>query len=290
MANAQATLTHGAESVTFDLLDEAGNLAVARDVRKGELKIYTTGEEDAHAEDNFSAGNSFTLVGILSGSNAYADAKTLAENIIKPRPAAALSLDLTDMPGMGTYDVVPVGESACQIMYDPGERNLVRLQITLTNVRSLAGGTQDAQTYPSPDAGSGVKIERNGTSVTLHDGLQLTRTVGRPNVNVQASSSDSNPKGFDMNKPATDVFEFSGMLKGSNPGTTAATLEEDIIRDPLGDRALTLHFLDNLYSLDAYPVMPVGGQALRTVRSTAEKDMVGIPALRLRVVSNSASE
>lgn len=281
---ADAIISRGNTSVTIPLLEEPQTLTVGRDIGKPNLKTFAVGREDPVIMDSLSATDNWTITGLLSGANAYSDAKTLAEDIIKPRFSSALELDLSSLPSKSKYDVVPATGSALALSYRPGERNLVGVQLSLAGVDEAIGGPQQSQTYPSPDNGQGVKIDLSGTSVTLTSDLTVKRTVGRPDVKLQPNPS-SLPIGVDRNKPATDTFEISGRLTGNSAESNAQTLEEDILRKDLGSGGLTLHFQSGLFGLDAYPVAPTGSQAGRTTFSTAQTGEVNVPKLNLRVIS-----
>jgi hypothetical protein len=283
-----AVLSRGSTSVSVPLLQDGRRLAVARDVGKPTLQTYNVGRTVPRSQDNFNAGDTWTVQGILHGSGAYADAKTLAEDLIKPRATTGtpLQLDLSALPDRSTYNVAPITESALQLTYEPGRREMVGVQLSLQAVNQTFGGDQDAGTTSAPDSGSGVKLDRDGTSVTLSPEVRVQRSVGRPNGKLQKRPSTL-PTYIDQNKAATDQFELSGRLVGSTATSDALTLETDIVRDRLGDATLTLHFLDGLYGLDAYPVVPSGTAATRTVVETALTDYVSVPTLDLQVVDNS---
>lgn len=284
---ADAILSRGATSVTIPILETDGGLAVARDVGKPAANERDVGREDPLVIDNMSAGDSFTVVGLLHGAPAYTDAKTLAEELIKPRATTdtPLQLDLSDLPGRGTYDVAPVTESAATLTYSPGRQQMVGVQLSLSVVGSTIGGEQQAQSTLTSDAGSGVKLERDGTSVTFDTDVGLTRKVGRPQSQLLPRPADL-PTFIDKNDPATDVFELSAELSGAFAASDAQTLEETIIRQRLGFETLQLHFLDNEFGLDAYDVVAKGSAALRTTFDSGETGHVGVPTLTLQAVDN----
>lgn len=287
---ADAILSRGNTSVSVPLLSPSRSIAVARDVGKPTLSEYTVGRQDPRARDNLNAADQFTVQGILTDGTAYADAKTLAEDLIKPRATSGtpLQLDLSALPSRGTYDVAPVSDSACTLTYQPGRRDMVGVQLSLSVVAQTFGGSQSGGGTASPDAGDGVKLERSSAnaSVTLAPDLRVERTIGRPDGKLQQRPADL-PTYIDQNTPATDVFELTGQFGDANAESDATTLEENIVRTRLGDETLTLHFLDNLYGLDAYDVIPNGSGAVRTVFRTTETGIVRVPTLNLKVVDNS---
>lgn len=280
-----AILSRGGTSVTVPILATGGSLAIARDVGKPTAGFPKVGREDPRSQDYQNAGVQWTIVGLLRGSSAYDDAQTLAEDLIKPQTdGTALSLDLSALPSHSTYDVAPANDRALALTYRPGETDMVAVGLSLTAVgETIPGSTQSASANLSPDAGTGVKIERDGTSVTLTSGLTITRQVGRPNAKIQARNATL-PTVIDQNKPASDVFEISAARLTESEATTLA---EDIVRDRLGTDTLTLHFLSNLASLDAYRVFPEGSQAVRYSFQAGATDYVNMPTLKLRVVDNT---
>jgi len=137
---AQATVSRNQTSVTFDIYDEGGNLAVARDIGKPELEFYQVAREAPRSFDGFSATDVFTVVGQFTGSSAYSDAKKLAEDLIRPHSNGdALTLDLSDVPGFTSYEVAVQNESALQLAYPPGQTDWVSVQLQATQVRDTIG-------------------------------------------------------------------------------------------------------------------------------------------------------
>lgn len=288
MATANATLSRGGTSVDIPLIEDPNTLVMARDIGKPTQKIRDVGREDPVIMDSLNANDNWTIAGILHGSNAYSDAKTLAETIIKPRLSSALTLDLSDLPNKSSYSVVPTLESSLRLTYVPGIRKLVGVQLSLATVDSVANTSSDqnSQSYSSPDSGSGIKLARSSNSVTLTNNLEVTRTVGRPGITLNPNPATL-PIAIDQNRPATDRFEISGDLTSSSAESNATTLEEDVLRQQLGSGDLTLHFLDNLFSLDAYPVTPDGSGAGRTTFQSGQIGQVGVPSLKLRVIEET---
>lgn len=283
---ATATISRGGTSVDLPLIGSGNALTLARDVGKPTQSFDAIGNENPISRDHMNASDAFTISGVLLGTTAYSDAKTLAEDIVKPRLASdsPLQLDLSDLPQRGTYDVAPASGSACRLTYVPGRLDIVGVQLTLNQIASTLGGTQEAPSTITPDSGTGIKLDRNGTTVTLATNQQVTRTVGRPGSKLNPRPDDL-PTYHDQNKPAEDVFEISGTLVSPSAEDDALTLEETITRSRLGSDTIDLHFQSNLYGLDAYRVAPTGSQAVRTVFSTGAKGIVEVPKLKLRVVS-----
>lgn len=282
---ANAVISRGGTSVSVPLLADGDTLAVARDVGKPTVKYHDVGREDPLPADHLNAGDAFTFTGLLHGSSAYSDAKTLAESLIKARATTGtpLQLDLSALPNKGTYDVAPITSSAITLAYAPGRTEMVGVQATLNAVEQTIGGSQTTQTHSSPDAGSGIKLTDGVNPVTLTSDLEVVRKVGRPKGKLNPRPADL-PTYIDENAPASDTFEISGELTSGSAEADATTLEEDLVRSRKGQDALTLHFQSGLFGLDAYDVMPEGSQAVRTVFKAGHKGDVEVPKLALRVV------
>lgn len=285
---ADAVLSRGGTTVTTPLLQSGGSLAVARTVGKPTLREAAVGNEEPRAQDYKNAADTWTIAGLLHGPSAYSDAQSLAEDLIKPRATTGtpLQLDLSDLPNRGTYDVAPSTSNAAVLTYVPGGKELVGVQLSLSVVQETNGGSQDSQTHASPDTGTGVKLERGGSSITIQSDLEVKRKVGRPNADLHPRPDDL-PVLIDKNAPASDVFEISGDFTSTSAESDALTLEETITRARLGDETITLHFLDDLFGLSAYTTVPAGTGAVRTVFETGVTGVVSVPTLNLRVVNNA---
>lgn len=282
-----ATLSRGGTSVDIPLLGDSDSLLVARDVGKPTLDTYQTGQENPRSRDHRHASDAWTIVGVLHGGTAYADAQTLAEDLIKSRGTTGtpLQLDLSNLPSRGTYDVAPASDRALTLTYEPGRSQMVGVQLTVNVVDGTIGGSQQAAGTTSPDAGDGIKLEGTSNSLIFDADQTVTRQVGRPNAKLQPQNKEL-PLLIDHNKPASDVFELSAELHDSSAEADAQTLEEDITRDRLGTSTLTVHFLNNLFGLDAYAVVPMGTQAVRTSMAAGQTGRVGVEKLALQVVNN----
>lgn len=283
------TITRGNTSVSFDLIETGGSLLIARDVGKPNLNVYERGREDPRTQDYWSALSVWTVVGYLTGTSAYDDAQTLAESVIKPRldTNTVLELDLSNVTDLGVYDTAPNGASALQLEYVPGERNFVGLQLQLVEVDSVDGGSQTSRATINPDADAGdLKLERPGIAELVFDtDVSVSRSVGRPGAEVDRQPAEL-PRYVDKNAPAEDVFEISAELTGGI--SDANTLIEDILRPQLAGGSLRLHFLSNLYSLDAYEVVPIGSQAGRAqVGEAGVTESIRNPVLKLRTVDQT---
>lgn len=279
-----AVLSRGGTSASIPLVSDGASLVTARDIGKPTLKTHATGSEEPRSQDYQNAQDVWTVTGVLTGSDAYSTAVTLAEDIIKPQLDSPLELDLSALENRGTYDVVPNGESALTLTYAPGRLNIVGVQVSLAVVANAYGGSQSTTEPRTPPSGDGIRVARGDTTVDLTVDIAVTRTVGRGSIELNPNTAEL-PVAIDENAPATDTFEISGVLLDSS--LDAVTLEERILRERLGDSSLTLSFLGETYGLKEYDVVPVGSQAGRTAITAGAKDEVRVPTLELRTVTDS---
>lgn len=135
----------------------------------------------------------------------------------------------------------------------------------------------------------GIKLDRDGTSVTLTDDLALQRQAGRPNSELQPqpSSVAELPKYVDKPRAPRDFFTLSGEFTSSNAESDANTLVTQILRPPLGRGSLTLTFQNGVWELTSYNVVPVGGRSGRVSWVAGDTGIVRVNELALLVVDNS---
>lgn len=125
-------MARGSTSVTFDVYEEAGNLAVSRDIGKPDAKVFETSRELPRTIDNLSSLDTITVVGQFFGSTAYVDAKKLSELFAAESDGVDLTIDLTDLGFASAFKCAPVSESACQVVYESGNVDWVSVQVQVT--------------------------------------------------------------------------------------------------------------------------------------------------------------
>ncbi len=130
-----------------------------------------------------------------------------------------------------------------------------------------------------------IKLSRGATSITLKSDLQVQRRAGRPESQLEPLPTEDLPRYIDKQRPAYDSFELGGTFHDANAAPDTKTLIESILRPPLGTGTLTLEFVNGLYDLDTYTVVPVGGQAGRASYRAGEQGMARIDNLEVRVVA-----
>jgi hypothetical protein len=290
----QATVSRGGVGVTFDIYQESGQLHIARDIGKPASKVYHTSKDAPRVVDQRAPLKTFTIVGQLVGDDAYSDARALAEKMFLPHSDGDdMTLDLSGVTGLGSYTVFPTpGTSSLRLHYPPRQRHWVSLQASFAVVGNTIGGdgSFDAPSYSEkPSFGSAIRLSRGGTSVDLTHELDIRRSCGRPESHLQHTSSDT-PYAVDRPRAYSDVFEVSGMFVSDDASTDANTLQESIIEPRLGYDTLTLDFLDDLYSLGSYSVMPVDTLSSRVSWAAREKNIVRVDRLKLMVVNNEGVE
>lgn len=281
-----ATLERGGTSVTLPLADSAsGSPLVSRDIGKPRLRLQGTGALDPRSIDQWSASMQYTLMVRFTDSDAYQDAITLCDLIKSNSDGTPLYLNV-DLPEFDTdIMVAPAAaqEQAVNLLYAPGRRDWVEADIALTRVSATEGGGQQTASTPT-DTGSGpIRLIGSNGSVSITQGVQVERQVGRPKSVVRAvpGNTATYPKLFDQQKAAYDAFELS-FETVENAGPIAGTLVE-MFTEPLGRGALTLDF-NGLYGMGAVDVLPQGSGALRHQRVSGEEGTSAYPTISLRRV------
>lgn len=138
-----ATFSRGSTSVEFKILRQGGDLAVARDVGKPNLKTRPRSDDASgpRSSDQRSAQDRLVVLGIFEGPGAYSRADALVEDLVKPHSEGTpLELDLTNVPGFNkVYEVGVPNEQAVELDYQPGIRQRVDLQLSVPIVSDTIG-------------------------------------------------------------------------------------------------------------------------------------------------------
>ena len=287
-----ATITHRGldESLTFPILEEAGTPLFSVDVGYPELNIYESGELDPRFNDTRSQLETYTLVSQLRGPDAYSDAIQLAE-FIKTRTGGQEELTI-ELSGEDIPDAYPTTETlvapaaeqarALELTYAPGRTNVVDVELQLTRINAARGETNQIEDTPTDPFGDGpIELSNGGSSVELSDGFSITRTVGRPNTTIRATTADY-PNYTDQRKTAFDGFDIEFQFVEDGPNK-ADTIKNEIFTPRLGRDSLTLDF-NGLFDLGAFNVVPDGSQSLRVQRIAAQKSIEQLPTVSLRRV------
>ena len=277
------------ESITLPIIEESGTPLFSVDVGYPELNIYESGELEPKFDSQRSQLEQYTLATQLHGASAYDDAITLAD-MIKSRTGNGEELTVEvsgdDVPTSYPTTETLVAPAAQQrrplsLTYVPGRTNVVDVELQLTRVGRVTGNAnQDAQT-PTTTGDGPIRIARNGNSVEVSEGINVTRSVGRPNTSIRAIGRDY-PNYTDPRKTANDDFSIEFQLI-DDAQTKAETIKNDIFEPILERDAITLDF-QGLFGMGAFDVVPEGSQAMRVQRLAAQKSIEHLPTMSFRRV------
>lgn len=105
------------------------DLAVARQVGRPEADLRSKPSElPNYIDKRRSASDVFELSGEFLSDAAAEDARTLAEDILRPPLGrGSLTLAFDGLLGLGTYSVFPAGSRAGRVSYSAGETGVVRV-------------------------------------------------------------------------------------------------------------------------------------------------------------------
>lgn len=283
----EATLERDTTSISLPLVGEgAGVPLVAVDHGKPESGPASKGIINPRWGDFWSQLESYTLNVRFTGSDAYSDAIALADLIKSHSGGEDLVLDIPGLPEIDTDVVVapaPEQDSAVSFTYNPGGREMVDAQVSLTRVNETAGtGSQQAST-PTASGSGPITLSDGSDTVSFTAGITVERSVGRPN-SVIRRSTQSYPNYVDHRKAAYEAFELSAEFVDSSAVSDVEDLA-GMVGKQLGRDSLTLDF-NGLYGLGSFAVVPQGSQALRRVRPSAEQGTIIVPKLSLRRVKS----
>lgn len=278
-----ATIERGSTKVTLPLVDgQSGTPVVGTDIGKPNINIQRTGSLDPRSVDQSSGLEQYTLLGQLTGTNAYSDANTLADLIKSNSNGTELVLNI----GMSEFDTdISVAPAAGQdeslaLAYQPGRSQWVDVDLKLTRIDETLGGSDQSASTPTASGTGPIQISDNRRTVDLTDDIVVQRSVGRPNSPIN-QQPDRYPKHTDKHKTAYDAFELAYQITGDVP------TEVGKIREMFGTRlrnsSLTLDF-NGLFNLGSFNVVPEGSDGLRHIRPTGEQGTTLIPTINLRRV------
>lgn len=290
----QATIRHQGrgESITLPIYEERGTPVFSVDLGKPEQRFYTTGELYERFQDRRSILENYSLASRLIGDTAYDDARLLADLITSRQGANGeqLTLELSgdNLSAYPTTEitVAPAAEQeqALELAYNPGRKNVVDVQLTLTRVDpTIAGSANQDATTPTATGDGPITISNGSTTVELVEDIVVSRTLGRPNSVIRATTNQY-PRYTDHRKAAHDAFDIEFQLVDNGP-QRVTDLARDIVGMRLGSDPLTLNF-NGLFGMGAFAVVPDGSQAFRYQRTAGRKDIENVPTLSLRRVAD----
>lgn len=280
----KATLSRGGESVDVPLVEDTSGAPIAiRGVGKPNLQIKNTGSVNPRFSDIFSGLDQYTLVGRFVGSAAYEDALTLAD-FMKENPPEGEPLilnidsdefdtDITVVPGAGQ-------EGALTLGYEPGTKDVVIADISLTRVSNITGTIDQDATTPRASGDGPIQISKGGTTVDLELDVTVDRSIGRPE-DVTRRGVQEDPFQIVKTKSAYDEFELS--VTYTQDAVSIINDLVDLFRPQLQNDPLTLDF-NGLYGMGSMNVVPVGSEAIRFIRTSGTRGVSIIPSMTLRRV------
>lgn len=279
-----ATVERNGTSVDVELLASgSGTPLVSRDIGKPNLDIQQTGSINPRKIDQWSGLEQYTLSGKLTGSNAYSRAITLVDLIKSNSNGNELTLNI----GMNEFDtdinVVPAAgqEQAATVEYNPGWRDYVEVDLSLTRVSKILGGADQPASTPTASGSGPIQLTYRGTTIDLDKGVSVQRSVGRPQSVVRRSPSSRNPSYVDKHKTAYDGFELALEITDNTISTVNDIV--DMFSTQLKRSSITLDF-NGVYGMGEFNVVPTGSGALRTQRVSGEQGTNSIPTIQLRRV------
>lgn len=281
-----AVINRNDTSVNLPLIREGGTPVLSVDWGKPSAKTRDNGGTiDPRAQDNWSGLANYNLMGMFTSSNAYSNAITLADLMKSHSGGTSLTLNvplgevddnISCMPSAGQ-------DSALTLTYNPGQRNMVYVEASLTRIRNLfASGNQDANTPTESSSDPGpIQVTANGTTVDITTDVTVTRTVGRPNSVVRRVPRADFPNYFDKRKVAHDSIELGFQFAGDNYISNITDLADNIFKQRLGRDGMTLDF-NGLYGMGSFDVLPIGSAPFRHARRAGHQGQSVVPTFEFR--------
>jgi len=294
------TVSRGSRSVDIPLLsDGAQDPLLPVDVGKPDQNFQNSGDLNPRVSDFFSVQKTYTVIGRLTGNSAYNDAIRLADLIKSNSDGVELELDVP-LPEFDNDILVapPAGVAeALSLAYPAGTRDRVDVELSLVRIEETMAGANQPATSPiiaayGADYGSDygnatasttdiLELTDGNNTVQLTADVTVNRLVGRPNSTIRKNPTGIFPKHIDHQKAAYEAFEIS--YKERTSISNISTLV-DLFEQKLGRGSLTLDF-NGLFGMGQFDVVPMGGNALRHVRQSAEGAVSPVPTINLRRVT-----
>jgi len=279
------TVTQGATSVDIELVDVANTPLFVSDIGKPNQIIHDgMGTIDPRVTSEWSAMQNYNLVGKLFDYDKAIDLADMMKSIFKDEDKL-LEPNLPEHP-----DVIKVAgqagnSQALSLQYEPGYKDYVNVEAAFTRYGTKAGDHPDAFFNSPRDSGSGpVQIKVAGKTVDFGTDLAVSRQVGRPNDVLRGNPSDTFPRFIGKQKSAVDRFSLS-FQKVSEGVDAVNTLTKEVFEIDLGRNGITLDF-NGLFRLGAFTVVPEGSAAFRQTRRAGENDVIMVPTLDFRVITD----
>jgi len=266
------------------LVSRGGDVLISRDVGKTDLQVRKGGELQPRFQDQYSGIQNITLSGQYTDSDAYSQVIELADLIKSqyegPIRLTMAGLDEYDPDGFRSdWDVAPsIGsETPLTITYEPGRKNWVEVQLTLSQIDSVRSNGSLSANTPTATGTGPITLE----GIELSPDITVERSVGRPQDSQNRRPNTESPIYVYKRARAFDGFEIR-YTNVENPEPEIQQLY-NLFAQPLGTTPLTLNF-NGLYGLGSFNVIPQGSQALRHIRVAGREGTVEVPAISLRRV------
>jgi hypothetical protein len=266
------------------LVSRGGEVLISRDVGKTDLSIRKGGFLNPRFQDQYSGVQNLTISGQYTDSDAYSQAIEIADQIKSQYQSAisftASGLDEFQPDGFeSALDVVPAigSETPLSITYEPGRRNWVEIQLSLSQVNSVRSNGSLGASTPTGTGNGPIELE----GIPLDTDVTVERQVGRPQDSENRRPNSRSPIYVYKQQRAFDGFEIR-YTNVDDPTTDVSQLY-DLFSQPLGTTPLTLDF-NGLYGLGSFNVVPQGSQSLRHIRVAGREGTIEVPAIALRRV------
>jgi hypothetical protein len=283
---ASVTLSRASTSIDIPLIEEGGTALFSTDFGKPFATVRDSGGSvDPRVQDNWSAQINHTLAGRFTSGSAYQDAIALADLVKADNNGN--DLELSSIPFSEYPDPMLVApqagnEQALTITYPPGYSEYVELQLGLTEI-STSLGSPDRDTATPTASGTGpIELSAGGNTVPITAGVQVERSIGRPNDSATRSQDDLGRYIY-KHKVAHDSFSLSFELT-ENTIANLQVIADDIFKQQLGRDGMTLNF-NGVYGLGEFDVLPTGSAPVRYQRLAGRTGQVSLPTLNFRVIT-----
>jgi len=277
-----ATLKRGNQSVSLELLGEgAGTLAIS-DLGKPNAQLHNSGGAAfPRPLDNYSGLQNITLSGRLVSNSAYSDAIELVDILEADLGSDKLRVDI-DLPEYDDDILVALGagqDSAGTVTYEPGRRNDVGVDLSLTRIGRIDGtGNRDIST-PTATGNGPITLTAGGQSVEIETDVTVERSFGRPQDTIRKQPQAEFPYYINKQKTISETLSL-GFLLHENPIEDLQTIGERIFRQQLGRRGISLDF-KGIYGLGEFRVFPTGSAPFRQARLAGRQGESTVPTLEL---------
>lgn len=274
-----ATLSRGGESIDIPLELEGGEIAVSVTFGAPETNVRESGGTlNPRILDEWSKIQNIQIDGMLYD---YETVHDLAD-MVKSASLTPLEIAIPNDAYPDTMMVAPSAgsDSALQVEFPAGRRDMVNVQLTLTRIGEIQGTLEQTAETPRASGTGPVQIHINSTTVDLPTaGLSLERAIGRPNDAIRRKPRVPDPRYELKAKVTSDVFALSWDTLENIPETLNA-ITDNIFREQLGRSGVILDF-NGVLGLGEIEAIPVGSSPFRQVHQTG-RPWVNVPQLELR--------